>query len=348
MTGRVVGATTALDRRDEMFIQPDEHILLFENSSRRTFTIDELKSLVDAGTRTMLRFQYGSDIEPTMGVYDWTQFDEVVDRCQKAGMKLIVQAPASPPRCYPVEWYAKCENGLVKNDRAAPTLSFWNKDAMDRMDALIEMICKRYNSETVLVVSSLNWEGECIYMPSSEKPFEFPVFDDSARQSYSQFTGVPNSRPNIGNAATLDWLYRKFTETMVRTQKIYAANSKHQELWMQLHWAFANSPQTGCRDIPAMYLAVKEETGCDVNHIFFTGYDFPLDTPLSFQKRAGMKLWLGACWCEGLRLNTPSAVANKFRGLVCAPIHEYLKYERLEPWMLETFRWSNKQWGQNV
>lgn len=340
-----------------MFIQPDEHILLFEYpyirrpnicipkliTDTRIFTIDELKSLVDTGTRTMLCFQYGPDIEPKMGTYDWSRFDNVIDRCQKAGMKLIVQAPSSPPCCYPIEWYAKRENGDIKNDQFDPVLSFWNKDAMDYMDALIEMICKRYNSETVLIVSSLNHEGESIY-----KSADFPVFDDFALQSFSQFTGVPNAKPNSGDAITLDWLYQKFTETIVRTQKIYAANNKQQELWMQLHWAFAGDPQSGCRNIPEMYLTVKKETGCDINHIFFTGYDFPLDTPLSFQETVGMKLWLGSCWCEGLKNNTPSAVANNFRGLVCAPIHPFLNYKRLEPWMLETFQWANKQWGKNV
>jgi hypothetical protein len=335
-------------------ITPDEHVILYENVGK-LYTVEELKRLADCGLKTMMVWQFWPHIEPRIGEYDWSKVEDAINRSGKAGLKLVMCIPASAPTCYPPSWYLRCADGEILNSATAEKLnksgfSYWHKEAMAYRDHFTEMVCRKYASERVLCASSFMFEGE-YFLPSPAecKP---AVCDDAAVASLKEYLanfGIPyESRVDrIVWIKTIQWLHQTFKDFALRTQKIYANFNPGKELWQQLHWAFSPHPACGTEILLPLYLETQQATGCEVNQLFCTGYDFPLDNPRSFMQRGMKNIWLGACWAEGLRKNTPSAIQNGLRGLFCAALHPYLPFKRMEEWQFENFKWAIQQWREH-
>jgi hypothetical protein len=344
-----------------MFISPDEHILLTGGSKGRNgkgidYTPCELTRLVDCGVRTRQIWLYWQHLEPKKGVYNWSYPDKVIDECQKAGIKLIIFVPASAPSFFPASWYLKYANGQFLNNPGHHGmrigLSYWNKEAMDYRDRFTEMVCRRYNSDTVLCASSFLHQGETFMAGKDVAKLDgAAICDDAAVASLQQYLeglGVP-LEPNfwlLSSPHTIQWLHDTYTEFALRNQRIYAATSQHKELWQQLHWAYSDEPRCGTELLAPLYLKAQQETGCEVHQIFTEGYSRPLKTPLKLMSEGVKNIWMGACWADGLKRNTPSAIQNGFRGLYCAALHPFVKLERMEEWQFENFKWANQQWGK--
>jgi hypothetical protein len=174
--------------------------------------------------------------------------------------------------------------------------------------------------------------------------------------------------------ATKQWLKESFINFALRSQKIYAEYNVKKELWQQLSWMMDIAPHCGTYFLEDLYKLTEDVTKCEVNHLFCTGYGSlqsnecreslspiwskvysyrssftPLEKHLDFKNNKGVKnLWLGACWAEGLRANTMNAIENGFKGLFCAPLHSYRKFNRMESWQFDNFEWSIEQWRKYI
>jgi hypothetical protein len=332
-------------------MSPDEHVILYENFGL-LYSVDELKRLRDCGLRTMMTWHFWTHIEQKVGEYDWSRIEDSIDRASKAGLKLIMCVPASAPLCYPESWYLKTSDGKTLNKGLITAgFSYWNKEAMDYRDRFIEMVCRKYSSETVLCASSFNFEGEFFMQPPEKCKNAF--YDDAAVTSLKEFLssfGIPyesrSDQDQVAFIKKIQWLHQTFREFALRNQRIYARLNTIKELWQQLHWAFSHHPECGTDILLPLYLETQRTMGCEVNQLFCTGYSFPLNKPRNLLRMGMKNIWLGASWAEGLRKNTPSAIREGFRGLFCAALHPFLPYKRMEEWQFENFKWAIQQWTE--
>lgn len=347
-----------------MFLNKNEHIILFE-TSEIPYTFEELKRLYDCGVRTMLIWAYWHQMEPKIGRYDWSRVENVIERCHEAGLKLIINGPASIPFGYPDSWYLECQNKIIlNNDKFYGGFSYWNKDALDYKDYFIEMFCKKFSSENVLCASSFYYEGEYLMNPDT-----LAIFDKNAKKSWKEYLNKNNLKQTKVNF--LNWLKNSMINFALTSQKIYAEHNVKKELWQQLHWAFDVLPFCGSTFLDELYKLTEDANKCEVNQLFCMGYgsissnhcaeayspnwkkvydygssfETLVEKPLEFKNKKGMKnIWMGAGWAEGLKENTMHAIENRFRGLFCAPLHPFRPPQRMEQWQFDNFAWSVEQW----
>ena len=107
---------------------------------------------------------------------------------------------------------------------------------------------------------------------------------------------------------------------------------------------------TGNFLIPEISAAIMERVQpTHINWIAFA--HFNLSSTLMYDalkrtKDAGVKLWTGSQYCEGLAVNTTTAIRDGIRGFVTGPLSiEDGHYQpKVEPWMVENIRNSIAEW----
>jgi len=269
-----------------MFLDKNEHVILYE-TVQIPYTIDELKRLYECGVRTMLTWAYWYQMEPKPGEYNWSRVEKVIERCDNAGLKLIINAPANAPCGYPKSWYLRDRRGNYLNRSAwGRGFSYWNKDALAYRDYFTEMFCKKFSSENVLCASSFYHEGEYFMHPDSAS-----FYDDAAIDSLKTYinsnlikdlNGYIIKFPKDGylsnhtihslKKAAEDWLKESLINFALRSQKIYAEHNVRKELWQQLHWMLDIHPHCGTYFLDDLYKLTEDATKCDVHQLFCVGY----------------------------------------------------------------------------
>ncbi|MDD5258628.1 MAG: beta-galactosidase [bacterium] len=178
------------------------------------------------GITSLQSYVYWSAIEPVKDSFDFTVYDEVVEKIKAHKLKWVPFIILGPNYSIP-EWfsdssqsvYAKC----IEHGQECDIQSIWNPYLMDYVERFIRLIAERYNKneviESVLIGISGVW-GEAIY-PSSDginrrghKHSGWWCNDQYARQDFISYCTelygtIDNLNKNWGteysSLADIDW-----------------------------------------------------------------------------------------------------------------------------------------------
>lgn len=335
------------------FIAADEYIILMDHA---TLALDDLKRIRDGGVRTMYGYLNWAEIEPWADVYDWSPADELIERAQAADMKLLLRCYEKAPAYFPPDWYLRTVDGVTWRDLPGwgdgsrhSLLSPWCGEAMAREQSFMRLCRERFdNWPAVQLYAGVTHDGE-VLLPGMAASY----YDPHALANYRAFAGIgqPADLPTRASLkqqrVTADWL----RETLL--QRAAAQHAIFPEVWLSLverTLPDAQEPFCGPRSgnwlRPELCRTLPAALGKDLNLLLFEVYR-PGETDGMFTgvRAYADRTWVGSQFCEGLRTNTADAISRGLRGFITAPVHDQ-RPGRLEPWMLDTIRWSLSQWRE--
>lgn len=334
------------------FLRRDEAIVIMDvcpvggMTTRAHIAEEDLCRLRDCGVQTVLEYVAWNAIEKEMGVREWGHLDEYIERARRAGMKVILSTPHFVPGCLPDEFYPWGRNGKPMNGNSTihsqAVLSIFNDEALDYEMGFIREIRERYEAEDVFLFCAQQVEGETVYQNN------WAYGDPSAQARWKREDG----RPVCDYPMIDEWLARRYEEVLVRLQGAFLAGSQHGEIWTALHPLLSEEirPEcrgNGCRWIERYFGAYRREwPGVEMTWLQYTfwpheeGYR---KTVGEVRRRFGMNLVTGAEWIEGLRANTGRAIEEGLSALLVGLLHPFTRHEKVEEWMLEIVRESQKQ-----
>jgi len=307
--------------------------------------LDDIKKARDIGVSVVLEQTHWQNCERQKGTeLDWRIIDNQVDRCLKAGMRVLLTAPATPARAgMPDEWFGRYTTG----EEEPSYLSIWNRDAMAYVREYLEKVIARYSSSDVQVILHEVGGGELLL------PLNACYYDMAALESWKlNHDGLPH--PLAADQATKDWIKQGVLDHFAYMNEPVV--KQHGEVWDSMHMviAYHYSPCTGNdyqREVHDMYRRIWPE--CTiwliqytyVGHMGSTGYVKYLDD-LSM---CGVKVILEADHPRGLPFTTPLAIGKKFAGQICAPVHpsSRLPNQHILDWMLANMSDSLKLWRES-
>ena len=302
------------------FIQDDEFILIIEDQLGRKYSQDDKKRLYDAGIRTMIHYPFWRDVEPELGVYDWSDVDKWIEEDRQAGLKTMLSVYQHPPAYFPDDWYLKRLNGsrytfsddYIDYERV---ISPWSEEGWEYHLGFIARFCERNNAPDVLCFSGV-MQGGSAMLPE--------VLDYRADGD----------------------LHHAVIKMASGEQCIFVQHPSH-EIWTALHPHFDKIEQSGTgyrKDIYDMLAGVfPEAVHYGLTYTFF-GPISGAEITLGEIRERHLPMWTGSEYVEGLRTNTDKAIDLGFRGFVCAPLHTLTGHHILEDWMLDTIRESLSKW----
>jgi hypothetical protein len=333
------------------FLRPDEYIILMDHPS---LSPDDLLRIREAGVRTLYAYVSWQQTERQPGVYDWSAADAWLERAGRADMQVLLRCYEQAPTFFPADWYLRTADGVLWRDLPGwgdserhTLLSPWCQEAMAAEQAFMRECRARYAGERVLCYAGTTHSGE-VLLPGMVACW----YDSHARTDFHEFMGsdraVPADLPTYAamraQPQTVLWLSGSLTAYVGRQQANFP------EIWLALveratrpveDFGGARSGnwlrRELCEQLPG-------ELGKPLNILLFEiyraeGLQGALDSLAGYEERT----WVGSQFCEGLRANTADAIARGLRGFITAPVHDY-RPGRLEPWMLDTLRWSLAQW----
>jgi hypothetical protein len=362
------------------FIGNDEYILLMD-CPPGAMSVDDLKRLADVGVRTVWSYLFWYSIEPRRGVYQWAIPDAMIERYSKAGVKALVQV-SEAVTWGPPEWYVQQADGRIwrafydgyRDGFPYTVLSPWNEEAQAYQREFERTARDRYNSDTVQCIASTPHGGEvmlpgmveCWYDPAAIADFvryaREGFADDLAyynRANHTQFHDWAQARPApLPNRAamemrptTVDWLHDTLIKRAFESQGIFA-ESPWREAWYMLPQRegdfaeqFESGPRSGNWIAGELYRTTPQMIRASVNIVLYEvfrtrGTQGILDYIAGYESRT----WVGSQYVPGLVRNTASAIALGLRGFLTGPIHPDSGYSKLEPDMVEVFKWSLNEW----
>lgn len=351
------------------FLSPDEYNIIMDHPATgmnllmpqftsRSIPLDDLKRFRDVGVRTVLEF--APNCETKRGTFDWSLPDEMVARCRKAGLKVLLMGPTTVPQWCPDSWYVWAADNTVMRDHDPRNyiqtwgcLSPWNRDAQAYQRAYIARFVSRYNSDDVLCLQSHSQEGESILPPATAC-----IYDPSALAAWRKFTGSHNASPDAMQKETQQWMFESCARVVIDLQRIYATHPSR-TISMQLHPCYLERQWngSGVHDVESYLKVVKEVIKPDVFLWFlFAWFSQNTDGSLVFGRHApfvgrvthelGMSVVTGSEWPEGIAINTPRSLHAGFRALLTAPLHPYLHRDTIEPWVLDAVAQSRREFTQ--
>jgi len=343
------------------FIADNEHIVILGYAGfwqgGTDFTPDDLRRMHDCGVQTVMYYINWHLIEQTLGVYDWSSIDNLVNPVLAAGMKAIVKVYAFQiPTFLPVEWYQRSPDGHVLNRVGVPdkegnipirdsgAISYWHPDGWAYALGFVEKACQHFDMPGVQCINVAPCNGEGLIF--GDEPH---YFDDAALASFRHYMGDAKALPGIPTPGTptLDWLRMTIIPRHIELQSIYARH--YGEYWTMLHHAFETIPLTGNWLIDDLYYALKAEL-FPAEHwglcytVFRQGETRGLWGPEQDVKRHGIKMLVAAEGCEGLIRNTDKAIAMGMRGMFAGPLLPYAGTTVMEPWKFDAIRDSIRKW----
>jgi hypothetical protein len=322
------------------FLADNEHIILMDipkvpyalSQGQHALRVDELKQLRQVGVGTALEYVWWDRI---VADQSWDHVDEMVNRCREAGLKVLLSTYQVAPQGLNSKWYLRQKDGGQFNH-----LSLWNEEAQAYEHGFLKEICRRYNSEDVLCINSLQCDGETVL------PLDPAFYDEAAVESYRAFTNS-NRLPVLMERETQDWLRRSLIETLIDQQRIFLDNSKFYEVWFQLHPQITHLG-TGNQFIRDIYQAFREALPLveiySIQYTYFPHGKFYWDKIAYDRVTYDVRFIGGAEHCAGLLPNTPIGISHGLRGLILGPTHPFTGYERLQPWMVDLVQEANQQW----
>lgn len=340
------------------FIKPDETNIVMDNPDtgvnkwKPEFTsvplkLDELKALRDTGVQTVLEFSPSASVDE--GVYNWGVTDEAVERCRKAGLKVLLMGPTTVPQWCPDDWYVRLADGTVMKDHDPRNpvqtwgcLSPWNSEARGWLREYVREFIMRYSAPDVLCINSFSQEGESMLPPAGAC-----LYDTAALQEYRYFMNDPTAVPNAASGITQRWMFETLRSWVVTLQEMYVAGHPSREAFMSLHPVYWGWPASGAYDIAGYMRAILDEVRPDrLTHIVFCYFDNKFDFMYRFVQEMmdlGIDYIVGSEWPEGLLTHSNEAARLGIKALLTCPTHPYKQRYTVEPWMLDAFRTSRAQ-----
>lgn len=316
----------------------------------RPLLLDDLKRLRDAGATVALESVPWDRMEQARGATDWRMPDEAVERCHKAGLKVLLMGPTSIPQWCPDDWYVRLADGTPLKDHDSRNVyqtwgcfSPWNQDAMAYLGEWIAKFCARYNSADTLCIGGLSQEGESLLPPAGDALFDLCA----VRSHIERYGDAP-----IDSSAwwTKAWMYETLADTATWLQLTYCNAHPSRTVVMTLHPCYQEGIwSAGGVFSVDMYLQLIKRLVApgDMRWLIFTwfasGFESKYQAQMQKARGMGIKIITGGEWCDGLKPNTPKAIEQGIGALLTAPLHPYLRLDAMEPWMFDAVRDSRRQ-----
>lgn len=314
----------------------------------RSIPLDGLKRLSDVGADIVLELVPWHRIESQRGIYDWSLPDEMVERCNRAGMKALLMMTNSVPQWCPDDWYVWDRHGkpIKWHDERElrqtwGCLSPWNAEAMEYEREYIRLCCARYNGDDAMCISAFTQDGEALLPPGLDC-----IYDPAAQASWRAFAG-DHIYPHPKTPLTQVWMRDALTRELLAQQTIYMDMHPSRELVLQLHPVYTGWPASGVGDVFCYVDEVLKLKPSKLHHIVFQAFTpaFQAQGMPSFVSKLterGISVFTGSEWPDGLAANTPRAIQQGIRGFVTAPLHPYLKRSRIDEWVYDAFAQSRE------
>jgi hypothetical protein len=352
------------------FIADDEYIILFDVRDKWMSREDYI-ACASGGVATALTNVDWFFIEQTPGRYDWSETDGFVDKCVHSGIKGLLLTPNVVAACMPDDWYSWSESGVPQ--RHAPMYSIfspWHAEAQAYQDAFVQMVIDRYQSAPVQVIRGGAHGGEsllpydpCYFEPAALESFRVWASDKFYgnisifnKEEGVSFQGWEQIKPSTFEFARVGhrpitklWLREHLIEMVVR-QQMQLVRHYGGEAWFMLAHCWTDVMQTGNFLIPEISQIIRERVQpTQVNWIAFAHFNLSstlMHMALKRTKEEGVKLWTGSQYCEGLAVNTDTAIEKGIRGFITGPlsIEDGHSQSKVEPWMVENIRNSLAEW----
>jgi hypothetical protein len=341
-----------------MFLKPDEHMVLFNSNDDiggyglRFISHDEegLRRIKDeTGVGVASELVYWHAIEKEMGKYDWSLPDKQVNRCIKAGMRLLLCTPNTVPTCLPDEWYSHTSQG----NRYQGILSFWHPDAEAYQQQFLQAMVNRYGCSDVNIVYHGFLSGES-YL------WNVPVYHDkAATQDYQKRFGIQGSIPEYENNKLdqfmRDWISDAVVSHYLKMHEVLVG--QFNEVWDSTQYIIALQSETnGNFARPAVLKAYRERW--PEASIWLLQYTYWLngkenaDYVDDLLEKYDCKTIVEANYCEDLARTVEMAVLGglnekspeRWHGQIVCPLHPYRGHRKMEPWMYQVIKEANDKW----
>jgi hypothetical protein len=326
------------------FLEENEHFLLMDVAYSRPpegewnihLNDRDMAALRGVGIKTALPFGCRWDkIEPSKGIYDWSELDTYVERVHNLGMKVVLFTPSFYPQWFPDDWYVKTASGINKG-----ALSPWCMEAMDYYQKFIELMKVRYTFPTTMVALSHLSDGETYLLN------EAAFYDDHAIECYKRIYGE-KAFPVPNDLDTEKWFKSYLIGMMLRLQRPLV-ETPHREIWAMAHPAIANFDLygNGCKFIPDVLHAYQTCLNpSTINHIYYTWIQWPMYWPLmnEWSIKYNENIFGGAEYTEGLATTTPAAIQQSLRGQIIAPCYPG-SHQSVDAEMLSRIKAANALW----
>lgn len=287
-----------------MFLSADEHLIVMDEYANH-LTLDELRALAGVGVRTIYAHAMinWQRMQPHEGdLINWSELDDYIGDIRKAGLKVLLPFLQDPPNWKPDNWYFTRQ---TSHGRMIP--SYTNKQTGYDLDAFALEIMECYQNEMAQLIFSIPLDGE------------FPFHDWPTDGQYH----VPEE-DFINFVSNRQWIF----------------NSRFGEIWTSYHHTM--NPEY----IGPLYTALGERFP-DSQHYGIQFTYFPhggslMQNVINTSRKYGVKYYVGAEYCQGLRPNVPQCIEQQMHGVLVAPIHSFQAHHRVKKWMLEDIEWSIK------
>ena len=293
------------------FLSDDESVILMDMTGYGDghFIDQDLALLKDSGAKTLWYMNVDwNKLEPSKGRYDWSSLDTYMERASKFGFKVLVNCYHDTIKWGSDHWYIWSARGVQKN-----WISPWSQDGVEYMFCFYRKMKERYTTSTSLVINSFNTEGEYI-LPDCQ------IYSGAAQ-----------------NIMREKEIHEMFTWMMVEQTRILGDNP-WKEVWTMLHPHLV--PDDWIDEIVGKYTRL----GYNVNWCLFTWKQWVPIWPWmdALKDKYHLNMFGGAEWADGIVDTTSHALVHGLRGLLCDPVHPFLPYKQIEPWMVSNIQQSTR------
>lgn len=333
------------------FLKDDEFIVLMAHNAHRTSdddtyhvsTLEERIRMREAGIQTTHEQPAWSVLEPSQGNYNYGYLEDIINLNREAGLKSLLQISGwRVPKWIPDEWRAKRRDGILETE----ALSFWNEEAEEYSDAFYEKIINRYKDQKDVMFFFGEYQGgEGAYPPT------WCLYDTAALEDYKKVYGS-SAVPVPDSPETLAWFGEKILDHFIR--KACYFRKAYNEIWncqqyLMDTWtkAFGNF-----KHAETLELFHKTWPKCNIVLLQYTYFDSShnqdcKDFVDKLVEISNCEVIVEAMYCKGLPVTTPQAIAKGFRGQILHPAPERFSGEKLEDWMVENIKTSNRLWRES-
>ena len=345
-----------------MFLKQDDYLVLQQTNADATagwgipcrdMTVDEMKKLHEyCGINTVFEWAYWSMVEKS-GQYDWSIVDRKIDQCRKAGMRMIMATPISPPQDLTnLDLYGRGLNGIEYRY----LLSFWNPEAMEYTRKFVQALLDRHAGPDInfmmgdLIMESYLWNAPVYLDRAATEAFRNRYDDDIRHHARGQVTVTKELREFLRDGV-ID--YHLFIQDLLIGQ--------HNEIWDHSQWIIAlQSQHNAVFARPDVYGAYRKRwPDVDIMMMASTYWKHGDQNAQRVNDILSMydaRILVEAGYCEGLRNGTPdraikggvyelTAEPDRWQGQVVGPIHPLGDGNReIEPWMYDIMKQTVEKW----
>ncbi|MCK9458548.1 MAG: beta-galactosidase [Proteobacteria bacterium] len=326
----------------------------------RNFQEEDIKKFADAGTKTIVAFDWWWQTEPSPGVYDFGDWLAYEDMLNRHGVKLLIQTPigvpfwADDPSWYlsnccgeknNFSSYAKLYNAKDSISfshilvLAGRIFSYWNQVAENYVQTYIKKL--REVLKHAVCISSIGQCGEYLFpatcfMSSDGREkvniHDSPWWFDSFAQQKCQESGKPSE----------EWIVGELSRISKERINLY------QEKWLQ-YVPYYNDPNNnvfgnvGCENV-----ILENKDG--LKTILFSAFGNDWWTNIAAAQAKICPTYTGAEGPKHVIENAHKAKQLGLEGLICAPVSVYAdvdgvcftNFPKMEDWIFNNIREANR------